>query len=181
MPAKTTTNLTASFKKNSKQRPKGWTRTTTPKRKEAFLKQLRKIPNISLACNVLKIQREVAYAWRNTDLEFKEKWDKALLEGLDNLEGRAMQRAYTKSDYLMDRMLRAHIPKYREQLDMKIRTDAGVRALLDAVAQVFTEYIPADRLSDAVIRLRSLTGVGRTGYLPAEVADRGDKTNGSPS
>jgi hypothetical protein len=46
--------------------------------KTAFLASLQSDPNVSLACDVAKISREIAYRWREADKEFRVAWDNAL-------------------------------------------------------------------------------------------------------
>ncbi|MBP6974810.1 MAG: hypothetical protein KBB54_02595 [Candidatus Pacebacteria bacterium] len=51
-------------------------------KEEAFLNQLEKVPNISLACEKLGISRNTVYRWRNDDPEFNQKVNSALESGI---------------------------------------------------------------------------------------------------
>jgi len=110
----------------------------TPKKAAKFLAALRRTGNISRACKAEGIGRTAAYAWREVDLKFAERWDEALEEGIDNLEQEAYRRAYAGtlkpvfhqgkkcgsvkeySDTLTIFLMKAARPeKYRERLDHK--------------------------------------------------------------
>jgi hypothetical protein len=70
--------------------------TTTKKRRweKAFLTALRESGNIRVACEAVGIERSTAYDYRNADIEFKERWERALEEAADLLELEARRRAY---------------------------------------------------------------------------------------
>jgi hypothetical protein len=55
-------------------------------RKEGpFLEQLKKIPNISLACEKVGLSRNTVYRWCNEDEEFKKRIDDAMNDGVDSI------------------------------------------------------------------------------------------------
>lgn len=55
------------------------------KTERKFLKELRRVPNISLACENVRISRNTIYRWRGEDPDFMAKMDKALLSGVDSI------------------------------------------------------------------------------------------------
>ena len=107
-----------------------------------FLKAMCDLPNITHACEVARVSRNVAYTTRQNDKEFAKAWDDAIEAGIDSLEVAAMDRAKngvargiwmkdengkikkveTVRDYpdsLTQFLLKAHRPgKYREQRDV---------------------------------------------------------------
>lgn len=104
---------------------------------QAFLDSLRKLGNITLACEAAQIDRSTPYARRDADEKFAAAWDDALEESIDRLEAEARRRAeegtlkpvfyqgdavgFIKeySDTLMVLLLKAHRPeKYRERTDV---------------------------------------------------------------
>ncbi len=55
------------------------------KQEEAFLEQIRMIPNISLACEKTDLSRNTIYRWCKEDPGFKERLDDALKTGTDSV------------------------------------------------------------------------------------------------
>ena len=82
----------------------------TPQKKERFLSELCKMPNVSRACRLAKISRPTAYNHRDSDPDFKQAWDDALEEGIESLEEKAWQQAKKGSDTLTIFLLKAHKP-----------------------------------------------------------------------
>jgi hypothetical protein len=104
---------------------------------KAFLLNLRKTGNISLACRSAKIERSTAYRHRDDDKEFQALWESALEDAADALEEEARRRAVTGvlepiyqrgekvgvirkySDSLLALLLKANKPeKFRERADI---------------------------------------------------------------
>lgn len=54
-------------------------------RRDEFLEQLCKIPNVSLACEKTGLSRNTIYRWRNEDKDFKREMDAALKAGIDSV------------------------------------------------------------------------------------------------
>jgi len=127
---------------------KGKRTVRTPKKSKLFLNGLRKTGVISYACEMAKIGRTAAYAWRADDAEFAKAWNEALDEALDALELEARRRAHDGlikkkfhegaaiidpatgeqyyereySDTLMIFLLKGGRPeKYRDQFDVNLR------------------------------------------------------------
>lgn len=106
---------------------------TTEKRKELFLAQLRKEPNITRAAYAAGYTRQYAYQLKDADPDFAEAWKEALEESVDLAESEMHRRAYKGtvkpvfylgarvggireySDTLAIFLMKAHRPeKYRE-------------------------------------------------------------------
>jgi len=65
-------------------------------RKEVpFLEQIRKIPNISLACEKVGISRNTIYRWCSEDPAFKERLDEAIENGADSISDLAESKLIT--------------------------------------------------------------------------------------
>lgn len=69
------------------------TNITPEKRKELFLAQLRREPNITKAAKAAGYARRYMYALRDEDPDFARAWDEALDESLDAAEGELYRRA----------------------------------------------------------------------------------------
>ena len=61
--------------------------------KPAFLENLRRYCNVSLACRTAAISRSAVYKAAQHDLDFAEAWDDAIDDGVDLLELEARRRA----------------------------------------------------------------------------------------
>lgn len=107
----------------------------TPETIEQFLEGLATTASVTAACEIAKIGRTSAYAWRDADPAFAAAWEAALVRGTDALEDEAIRRArlgvdepvfyqgdecgtVTKySDTLLIFMLKARRPEvFREQI-----------------------------------------------------------------
>jgi hypothetical protein len=106
---------------------------TPEKRRELFLAQLRKEPNITRAAHAAGYTRQYAYQLREADPDFAEAWKEALEESVDLAESEMHRRAFKGtvkpvfhqgercggireySDTLAIFLMKAHRPeKYRE-------------------------------------------------------------------
>lgn len=111
------------------------TNLTPEKRKELFLEQLRKEPNITVAAHAAGYSREYVYDLRQNDEVFAEAWKEALEESVDLAESEMHRRAFKGtikpvyqggakvgaireySDTLAIFLMKAHRPeKYRETI-----------------------------------------------------------------
>jgi len=91
----------------------------TPEIKEKFLAELREIPNVTRACRALGLTRRLVYNHRRDDPDFRDAWDEAIDEGVENLEDIATERAISMSDTLMIFLLKGYAPeKFRERTDV---------------------------------------------------------------
>lgn len=50
-----------------------------------FIEQLEKVPNVSLACEIVGIARNTIYRWRGEDPAFAARMDKALVAGTESV------------------------------------------------------------------------------------------------
>lgn len=66
----------------------------TPEKREAFLIELRKMPNVSHAARIIGMSRKQMYTVRESDSEFAASWDEALKEGVENWEAETARRAF---------------------------------------------------------------------------------------
>ncbi len=71
--------------------------------KNLFLDELRKVPNIKLACDKLNISRQTFYRWQKEDIEFDKLSDQALSEGDENtndsVEARLLELAIREKKF----------------------------------------------------------------------------------
>lgn len=65
----------------------------TARRRRAFLESLRSCANVSASARAAGISRREVYRQRQKDKAFREEWDHALEEALDDLEGELRRRA----------------------------------------------------------------------------------------
>jgi hypothetical protein len=97
-----------------------------------FIRALRAQPDVKRAARLAGTDVQTIYFWKRTDRAFRDSWESALEEAVDELEGIALQRAKTGSDTLLMFMLRAHRPQtYRDQLDISKLPDNVIIRLLE--------------------------------------------------
>lgn len=107
----------------------------TARRRARFLDILRQNCNVSEAAREIGVARQRLYVVRDNDPAFANRWDEAEQEGLDKLEREAWRRGVdgfdrpiifqgavtgTYKDYsdrMLELLLKAHRPKYRERQD----------------------------------------------------------------
>ena len=127
--------------------------------REAFLSALSKTANVSLACEESGISRQTAYRWKDENKEFSKNWDQALDDGIDMLEGIALNRARKNSDTLMIFLLKAHRPqKYRERFDFNLKNDHEFKRTINAFAEMLQTFVPKEFLPSAITRFGQLIG-----------------------
>jgi hypothetical protein len=56
-----------------------------PKYSKQFLDELRKVPNVLNACKIVGIARQTVYRWCREDADFELEMDKAMQEGIANM------------------------------------------------------------------------------------------------
>jgi|GEM_PF-681206 len=83
--------------KHSQERKLILFETMKRRRKEIpFLEQIEKVPNVSLACQMVGIARNTIYRWCNEDEAFKERFDEAMSKGSDSIadlaEGKLIEK-----------------------------------------------------------------------------------------
>ncbi len=146
---------------------------------KVFLESLRNKPNVATAAQKAGVSRVTVYEHRKKFPDLAEAWDVALDEGIENLEGEAMRRAFEGvdkpviykgkiskdtykeySDTLAIFLLKAHRPeKYRDRWEVKIASwqDDIVQSLKDGTidpADVQHEF--ADIASQLLLRAGKL-------------------------
>jgi len=52
----------------------------------AFINTLKKVLNVSVACEIIGLKRSTVYTWRENDEDFKERWEDALAVAQGSLE-----------------------------------------------------------------------------------------------
>jgi hypothetical protein len=61
----------------------------TKVKKDLFVNALKRVHNVSVACEILGIARTMVYEWREGDKEFAKRWDDAILFSKEALESGA--------------------------------------------------------------------------------------------
>lgn len=136
----------------------------TPARVERVLAACREVPNVTRAAAEAGIGRSTLAGWRSKYPEFEEALVEALEQGVAKLEAEAVRRATkgyitrrhydkltgrvvmterVKSDRLMELLLRAHDPKYRERVDHDVNV-----TWTSLVAQAKPRAIEAEVMDD---------------------------------
>lgn len=88
----------------------------TTRVRERFLNVLADSCNVSAACRAAGVARSAMYEWRDEDPEFAAAWREAEEQAADELEQVAWDRARSGlSDRMLEILLKAHRPKYREK------------------------------------------------------------------
>ena len=105
---------------NGSHKPHG-SRGRARTRQRAFLKALRRNPNITAACAIARIPRRSVYDLRAADETFAAKWDEALDASVDEVEAKAFKIAKEGDNQMIQFVLKAHRPSiYRETSRMEI-------------------------------------------------------------
>jgi hypothetical protein len=113
----------------------------TFKRRKAFLDQLELGNSITRAADAAGGSLKNFRAWRNSDPDFAKDWDEAIDAGTDFIEDVATERALTKSDPLMQMILKARRPdKYdrgsKLELSGGISVEGSKQKLLNKIARL---------------------------------------------
>lgn len=125
------------------------TRAQSAHLKKAFLEDFRIHGNVTTACERTGAERRTIYKWRESDSQFREKYDEAEVEATEHLEAEAWRRAVEgdtvetpiiykgdvvdtivetkRSDTLLIFLLKARAPeKYRDVLSVRGEYRANV-------------------------------------------------------
>jgi hypothetical protein len=87
----------------------------------AFLKALRRNPNVAMACRAAGVNRTTAYRHRDDNEAFAVGWRAALDESVDLVEATAFKLASEGEPRLIEFILKAHRPSvYRDVQRMEI-------------------------------------------------------------
>jgi len=95
-------------------------------KKDMFIEALKRLHNVSVVCEVIKISRAMVYEWRNEDPDFKHRWEEAIQFSKEALESATYLKAIkgntapaiTASIFLLKGM---YPEKYSERVDMTQR------------------------------------------------------------
>jgi hypothetical protein len=101
----------------------------TDRARATFLKTLAATCNVTRAAHRAGMGRTAAYDWRSDDAEFAKEWDDAIEAAADRLEEVAFRRAKTgQSDRLLEILIKAHRPKYRDKQEVDLRHNLSPEA-----------------------------------------------------
>lgn len=124
---------------------KGRSTVRTDRARRTFLEQLAETCNVSHSARSAGMSRDAAYCWRDDDRDFAAAWEQALESAADKLEQVAFERAKEgKSDRMLEILLKAHRPKYREKQAVELTGRDGGAIEIDQVntdADAFTSAI----------------------------------------
>src|SRR5215467_8556318 len=124
--------------------------------KTRFLKHLRACGSVTVAAARAGLGRTALYEWRQADPEFAREWVEASELAYDDLEAGILERAKNGSDTLAIFVAKARWPQYRERYERSIKNDPEIRALVSGIAAIIKEFVPPERLRDAVLRVLNL-------------------------
>lgn len=92
--------------------------------KADFLSRLRAGRTVSEAAKATGTHRRTFYDWRDQDAEFRQAWEDAIQESIEELESEVRTRALDKSDksshLLLMFLLKKHDPTYRENYKREV-------------------------------------------------------------
>lgn len=101
--------------------------------KDLFLEQLKKVPNIQVACEKVGVARSTVYKWRDEDPEFKAAMEQALAEGeamLNDLGENQLYSLMLERHYpAIQFWLRHRNPKFKDKLEVTARSAVDREAL----------------------------------------------------
>lgn len=93
--------------------------------KDSFLKELKKIPIVQVACEKTGISRNSVYRWRKEDKEFAKEMDQALTEGEalvnDMSESQLLTLIKEKSFSAIRFWLNHRNPKFKDKVEVTTR------------------------------------------------------------
>lgn len=117
----------------------------TDRARKTFLEILESTCNVSEAARSAGLGRRTVYEWRDEDPTFAAAWAEAEDAAADRLEQIAFERATEgKSDRMLEILLKAHRPKYREKQAVELTGRDGGAIEIDQVqhdAAAFTSTI----------------------------------------
>lgn len=111
--------------------------------KDMFITALKRLHNVSVVCEVLKIGRKTVYEWRDEDKEFAARWEEAKLYSCEALESAAyvkLTEAYTDGrrrlsmpeEKLTEFVLTGMFPdKYRQKYGVDIEINQQINFTID--------------------------------------------------
>jgi transposase len=109
----------------------------TDRTRETFLKVLAETCNVSEAARAAGVGRRTMYDWRDADPSFADAWKDAEETSADKLEQVAFERATSgQSDRMLEILLKAHRPKYREKQAVEFSGSVQVDHANQAQAEI---------------------------------------------
>lgn len=105
---------------------KGRSTVRTNRARDTFLAVLADTCNVSESARAAGMSRNAAYCWREDDPSFAAAWEEAIETAADKLEQVAYERAKSgQSDRMLEILLKAHRPKYREKQAVELTGPNG--------------------------------------------------------
>lgn len=127
----------------------------TPENEQAFLDRLAECGSAMEAAKKAKISRNALYQWKAEDPEFADKWEVAMVRGLDAIEDKAHLTASLGSERMMIFMLERRRPeRYMARQAVDYNTNVTVelrRAPIDSLQAELLELIALARGGDTKI------------------------------
>lgn len=130
-------------KPKEKRHQRSGVRFSARKRKK-FIAALEQLPNVTRACAAAGVSKQTAYTARNVDPDFRDAWDKALSNGIEQAEDELFRRAVEGveepvfyegkrvdvvrkySDLLLIFLLKGHKPeKYRDNYNVTVSANVN--------------------------------------------------------
>lgn len=91
--------------------------------KDNFLKELRRIPIVQVACEKTNISRNSVYRWKNEDEVFSKEMDQALVDGEalinDMTESQLLTLIKEKNWSAMSFWLRHRNPRFKDRIEIE--------------------------------------------------------------
>lgn len=98
-----------------------------PVQQAYFLQELKRSPIVGRAARAAGVTVAQCYAMRKRSETFAAAWDESLIEAVDDLEQVAVERATSKSDRLLELLLKGHRPEtYRDKLDVALASRVDI-------------------------------------------------------
>lgn len=127
----------------------------TPENEAAFLSHLSLCGSVVEAAKRARLSRDAVYSWRAQDPEFADKWEVAMVRGLDAIEDKAHLTASLGSERMMIFMLERRRPeRYMARQAVDYNTNVTVelrRAPIDTLQAELRELLELARGGDTKI------------------------------
>jgi len=100
-------------------------------RRALFLKELMRTPVVGTAARRAGLTRKRVLAERDRNAEFREAWDQAVMQSVDDVEQVLVEKALDGDIQAIDRVLKAHRPeRYRERHEVALVADSVIEVNL---------------------------------------------------
>ena len=110
-------------------------------KKVQFLNVYIKIKNPALTCGALGIGRRTFYDWLDNDKKFKESFDHVNWVTVGMMAAEATRRAEDGSDHLLEFLLKAYDPQYRDRVSAELE-DGEVARIVSTLVDALRSNIP---------------------------------------